>query len=317
MNVIGHAMNSIPVILLTGYLGSGKTTLLNHILRSPAYANTDIALIVNEFGRMGIDGQLVDKGQRPLFEINKGSMFCICTKTDFVDALQKITTDIHPDLVLIEATGIAETADLNEFVEEPHLLERLHIQANICVVDADNFTRIAAFLRAARRQVEWADGLVINKIDKVTPRDLVKLHDLLRTMNPSAPCVEARHGHIPPEFIDSLSHQNRSGDYAQEPPEAIVSASFQKNRPIDRQRFDTAINTLGDRLLRLKGNITFDTLDDEPRFVEFIGGRLNELPAIDNLPARTAFTAIAYNIEQQQLVRTFGDCWAERTATSS
>ena len=138
-------MTPIPVILLTGYLGAGKTTLLNHLLAQPEVAEKKLVLIINEFGQLGVDGQLLQPGSYTRYEINKGSLFCICTKVDFIKALQEISRSIHPDLVLIEATGIAQTGDIEAFMSEPVVKDKFAIQANVCVVDALNFIKVVPF----------------------------------------------------------------------------------------------------------------------------------------------------------------------------
>ena len=114
-------MNGIPLLLLTGYLGAGKTTLLNHLLARPSIRGKNVSLIINEFGELGVDGRLVDSGARPLYELNKGSLFCVCIRTDFLDVLETIVNGGKPDLVLVEATGVAEPRDIESMLDEPHL----------------------------------------------------------------------------------------------------------------------------------------------------------------------------------------------------
>jgi G3E family GTPase len=88
----------IPVIIFTGYLGAGKTTSLNTLLNTDWVKSKNIALIINEFGSVGVDGKLVEPGNYAKYEINRGSIFCICTKTDFV----KYMTDISENIKLIK-----------------------------------------------------------------------------------------------------------------------------------------------------------------------------------------------------------------------
>ena len=83
-------MKAIDVYILTGYLGAGKTTTLNRLIGAERFAGKKLALIINEFGKMGVDGQLLLPGDYTKYEINKGSIFCICTKTDFLKALDSI-----------------------------------------------------------------------------------------------------------------------------------------------------------------------------------------------------------------------------------
>ncbi len=158
-------MKTIPVYLLTGYLGSGKTTLLNHLLSDPQLAGQRIALIVNEFGALGVDGQLVSGADGQVFELSRGSLFCACIRTDFARALEQIADDVQPDLVLAEATGVAATSDLVGFFDMAHGQSRFRVQANVCIVDSLNFTKVLPYLKAASAQVVSADGIVINKSD--------------------------------------------------------------------------------------------------------------------------------------------------------
>ena len=91
----------IPIFLLTGTPGAGKTTLLNHLLKQPVFQSGSTCLVINEFGQIGVDGALVEAGDRPMFEINKGSLFCVCVKTDFIKTLKAIaeTARLKPEEV--------------------------------------------------------------------------------------------------------------------------------------------------------------------------------------------------------------------------
>ena len=97
----------IDVWLLTGYLGAGKTTMLNNLLGAEMFKGKRVALVINEFGQLGIDGALVRPGEWTKFELNKGSLFCACIKVDTVK-VSGIAFDIKPDVVIIEATGLAK-----------------------------------------------------------------------------------------------------------------------------------------------------------------------------------------------------------------
>jgi G3E family GTPase len=295
----------IPVLMLTGYLGAGKTTLLNHLLALPGIRDRRLALIINEFGPLGIDGKLVAPGRYAKFELNKGSVFCICIKTDFIRTLETIARDVGPELVIVEATGVADPCDLSQLMDTPLLAERFRVGANVCLVDAAGFTAVAAFLRTAPRQVQWADGLVINKSDLVTPHDIDVLQGVLRSLNPAAPHVVVSQGRVPEAFLDSLQHRERRGTVAVEPLEGLVSASFQTEALVDEQRFFAAIAALGGGLLRLKGTVCFR---ERTRFVEVVNGRVTEKEPPAALP-RTAFTAIGWQCSREHLQATFGSCW--------
>lgn len=288
----------MPVLLLTGYLGAGKTTSLNHLLGLPGIRDRRVALIINEFGPLGVDGKLVAPGPHPVFELNRGSVFCICIKTDFLKTLDEIARQVRPDLVIVEATGVADPCDLTQLLGEPRLAATFGLQANVCLVDAVSFTQVAAFLRTAVRQVQWADGVVINKTDQVTGEDLKVLHGVLDGINREAPRVETAFGRIPESFLNGLRAMPRAGMAPDRPPEGLVAVSFDDPRCVAMDAFKEVVSGLEGRLLRLKGNLC--PAEGTPVFVEVVNGRMSQRAAVAGL-SRTAFTAIGWQISKDEL----------------
>lgn len=306
---------SIPVILLTGFLGSGKTTLLNHLLRQPAWLERHPALVINEFGSLGVDGHLVASGDLPKYEVNAGSVFCACTQAQVLAALGQIAGDRRTGLVLIEATGVAETGDLEAYFDQPTLFGQFAIRANVCVVDALNFAQVAAHLSSVQHQVRHADGLVINKVDLVVPEQRAQLADLLAGLNPRAPQCQVAHGAVDAEFLAGLSHR-RVGRAIDEAPAEVVAATIRSDRPLSRLQFEAAVRRLGPRLLRLKGHVDFG---QGSRFVELVGDRMVERAPCPGLPDGTVFSAIGWQIGRDAIVQAFvgGEVACEGTETTS
>lgn len=288
------------MVLVTGFLGAGKTTLLNHLLSLPEFRERELAVVINEFGPIGVDGDLVRPGAYAKYEINKGSLFCICVKTDFLSTLEAIAAT-GPDMVLVEATGVAETRDLLGFVDEPHLRDRFHIEADLCVVDALNFTKVAPNLLAAQSQVRWADGIVLNKCDLVEPADLEKLKTVLASLNPVAPLTAVSFARIPEGFVTSLTHHPCPEPPAQVPPQAIFSASFETQNPVRRTAFLELLEGLRRNILRLKGQVDFG---DGAVFVELVNDVLMEKPAVGDRPG-TRIVVVAWNMRQAELEAAF------------
>lgn len=295
---------SIPVVLLTGYLGAGKTTVLNRLLAEPWVRACNPALVINEFGKLGVDGKLVDGGRARTYEINKGSLFCTCTQHQFVQAMGEIASVVKPGLVLIESTGIAETRNLEGSLAVPALISAFRLQANLCVVDALNFVKVAAFLGIAAAQVRWADGLLVTKGDQAPDGDVVRLCDVLRGLNPLAPVCVAPFGEGVGAFVRGLAHVERGGGPLDGPPDGIVAVAVESDAEFDRLRFLDTVAALGPRLLRLKGNVNF--ADVGPRFVEVVHGRLTECGAKPGFATRTAFTAIGWRVSPGELRDAFG-----------
>lgn len=291
------------IVLITGYLGAGKTTLLRQMLQWPEIAARQPALVINEFGQQGVDGRWFDDSGLDLFEINRGSLFCVCTKTDLLEAFTTIARAGAPRLVLVEASGVAETRDIESLLEEPGLAQRFRVRANLCVVDAAHFTQVAAMLQAARYQVAAADALIINKTDLVNPASLETLSQLLAHINPRATQVPARQASVEPTLLDQLSHRRVWDALATARPESIFAATLRTNRRVDRQDWLASVHRLGDRLLRLKGHVQFAD-QDGLQFVEAVFGQVSCGPPL--VPsAGTAFTAIAFGISKSELHEAF------------
>lgn len=301
-------MNPIDVWLLTGYLGAGKTTALNHLLSQPPLADQRLALVINEFGDLGVDAARLGPDKPPTFQINKGSVLCVCTKTEFVKVLRTLAEQIQPEAVWIEATGVADPTDLAGYLDQPGLEGRFGLRANLCLVDAARFTKVAGFLRSAVEQVRRADGIAINKIDTVSPGQVHQLRDVVGQINPHAPICTVAHGRIEPDFLDGLRHRAGPSEPAAGPPVEIRAETFATEAVVNRRAFAEAIAALGDSLLRLKGHVRFE---DGLAFVECVGPDCTESPALPTADAgRTAFTAIAFRVAPAEVRSRFEACWA-------
>jgi G3E family GTPase len=289
-------MSGIPVTLLTGYLGSGKTSMLNHLLRHKPLVSQQVAVIVNEFGSLGIDGLLLQQRELPLFELTRGSLFCECCKSELTKLLKQIADQVSPELVLAEATGVAETADLYDVLSGPQIAGQFRLQANVCLVDSLNFTKVLPYLTAAATQVTSADGIVVNKSELLDEDGLTRLKSLLRQLNPQAPIVTTSHGLVEWEFIQGLASQPPQAGLTSQPPLNVVTWSTEC-RNLDEAILRDAIQALGDRLLRLKGVVD---LGQGLQLVESVFGAFS-LTALPHPPSRVGLTAIGCNISRDEL----------------
>ncbi|MBN2513618.1 MAG: GTP-binding protein [Sedimentisphaerales bacterium] len=300
----------IDVWILGGYLGAGKTTALNELLCGGPIAQANPALIINEFGKIGVDGALVHRRELTRFEINKGSLFCICTKTDFLKALSDIAGSGKHQAVLIEATGIAEPVDIENFLTEGPHAGYFRLRGNLCVVDAAHFTQVAAYLKPAVSQVCWADGMIINKCDLVDAQQLKMLRTVLETMNLRAPVMETAFGKIKPTFLNLITHRCHSENLVSCAPEQIFAVSFSTNQAVSEEKFFNVLEKMKSSILRLKGNVAFDS---GPVFVEVVCQSVNRRPVIQDIStqnnAATAFTVIVWNTDKDFLCRQFEECW--------
>ena len=126
------------VYLITGFLGSGKTTFLNRIINAFP-KDRQLMILMNEFGDLGVDGALVEGDDLDMLEISKGSIFCVCVKTDFIKGLMDIARNKQPDVLLIEATGVANPTDLKKDLQFSIFKDQFQLKEQFCLIDAGQF----------------------------------------------------------------------------------------------------------------------------------------------------------------------------------
>src|SRR5271157_5906716 len=198
----------IPVTLLTGFLGSGKTTVLNHVLKEPGMAAT--AVIVNEFGEIGIDHLLVERSSEDVVLLNSGCL-CCTVRSDIVDTL----TDLFVDRVkgkvpfftrvAIETTGLADPAPiLHTLMTEPIVAARYMLDGVVATVDAVNGAGTLDRQPEAVKQAAVADRLLLTKTDLADPGTAAALKAPLAALIKSAPVLSVANGTVDPALLFNL-----------------------------------------------------------------------------------------------------------------
>ncbi|WP_428534953.1 CobW family GTP-binding protein [Rhodopila sp.] len=188
-----------PVTVLTGFLGAGKTTLLNHLLRQPQMARA--AVMVNEFGDIGLDHLLVEKLDDTIVLLNAGCL-CCTLRGDLARVLRQMLPRARRDeigRIVIETTGLADPAPiLATLTTDPVAAAAYRLDGIVTVIDAANGTTHLDGHEEAVLQVAIADRIVISKADLA---DATELRHRLRVLNPGAPIAEAAHGRVDAAFI--------------------------------------------------------------------------------------------------------------------
>src|ERR671936_3217469 len=166
-----------PITVITGALGSGKTTLLRHLLDS---VPQKIAILMNEFGEIAIDSQIIEGKNIRIAELGGG---CVCCSLlgEFEAAVVEVIEKVVPEMIIVETTGLAEPEALVFNIQEA--LPECRLDGVVSVIDADMLVRFQELGHTTRLQIEGADILLLNKIDLITPQQIEPLETKLREIN--------------------------------------------------------------------------------------------------------------------------------------
>ncbi len=316
----------IPVTVLTGYLGAGKTTLLNRILTGEH--GKRYAVIVNEFGELGIDNDLVVDTDEEVFEMNNG---CICctVRGDLIRIVAGLMRRKDKfDGIIIETTGLADPSPVAQtFFMDEGVKQNTTLDAIVTVVDAKHLLARLADSHEAEEQVAFADVIVLNKVDLVTPEELDAVEARIRTINSRARLHRTTKADLPvAEVLDrgafdlarilELEPGFLSGEDDHEHDDAVSSVSLTVERPLDRNRFQQWIGTVlaerGQDLLRTKGILHFKGDDDRFAFqaVHMIADGDHIGPWKDGDPRVSRLVLIGRNLNRPEFRRGFEACAA-------
>jgi G3E family GTPase len=336
--------DKIPVTVLTGYLGAGKTTLLNRILSEPH--GQKYAVIVNEFGEIGIDNELVVGADEEVFEMNNG---CICCTVRgdlirIIDGLMRRKGKF--DAIIVETTGLADPAPVAQtFFVDDAVGQKAKLDAVVTVADAKWLKDRLRDAPEAKNQIAFADVILLNKTDLVAEADLREVEARIRGINPYAKIHKTERCAVPllevlgrnafdldrildiePEFlaVDGHGHDHdhdHAHDHAHDHnglkhyhDEEMQSLALKTDKPLDPDKFFPWVQDLvakeGPNILRSKGILAFK--DDPDRFV-FQGVHMildgdHQRPWKDAEPRESRIVFIGRNLPAERIREGFASC---------
>ncbi len=264
----------VPILLVTGFLGAGKTTVVNHML---AHAEgRRIAAVVNDFGAINIDAELIAGASDGVVSLANG---CICCSLEG-DLLRTLAAILRrsprPEAIVIETSGVADPADIVRNLMDPVIWREAPLETVLCVVDA---TAPAAALDDALlvSQIRSADIVALSKVDLADSAGRELIRQAVTAIKPAAVLVDARHGQVPPAllFPADPGHAAAPRDPGRRHPtmDRFETLSWVSHQPVSLARLQRAIGQLAPRLARAKGLFETDEQPGRQMLFQLAGGR--------------------------------------------
>jgi G3E family GTPase len=301
----------IKLFLLSGFLGAGKTTFLKSALEQ--LSNHKIGIIMNEFGRVSIDGPILDSEEVTLIELNRGSIFCSCLKLSFIRALNEMAV-FDLDYVFVESSGLADPSNIAEIlevveIESPGIYD---YAGTICIVDAMNFMDQIEDIVTLKRQIECADIAIINKVDRISEEALPEIEALIRIIQPKIRVMHSAYFKLNFDFIekgiDQIFVPGLRDSYNTEdnkPKTILISFST----PFAKIKLTRFLEAVSDSAYRIKGFVDIE----EGRFQVDVVGRTIDYLETEKLLETS--TLVVLSRIGPQIIRVVDQMWKAEIGT--
>lgn len=322
--------NKIPVYIITGFLGSGKTTFLNKLIKNAD--DKRIVVIENEIGKVNIDGALIIDSVDDVIELTAGCLCCNLNEKLYNVLNGLVERRDEFDILVIETTGIADPAGVVEtFWIDGFMEKNFSVMSTICLADAQNMRTSIEITEEARRQIAFANIVLLNKIDEVAVDDLESLSNLIEDINPGVIIYKGNFGQFP--YSDILSLQANSKSNVQAKIESLNKSYIHKHKgintftltydlPFDFKRLRHTLLLLiqvnKSQIYRIKGFVNVPDMENRILIQSvYQSYRVEEgAPWLENEKRESKLVFIGNEVAKESIERMFKQCLIKPTLTN-
>lgn len=300
-------MKKTKLYLLSGFLGAGKTTFLNNILDT--LSEKRVGVIMNEFGKIGIDGQVIQKEDIEMVEINRGSIFCSCLKISFVTAMTEMA-DQDLEYLFVESSGLADPSNIGDVLYGLEVTKGdvYDYKGAICLVDGLHFLDQINDIEAVERQLKHCHLIVISKADLIDEEAIRKIRVKIKEINPKADIQIASFGKLDRRILEEdliEGHVLESEDTTNTPENKPKTLNLTFDKDVKEEDLTRFINSISKDSYRIKG---FFKLDNGWNQVDVVNQKIDYKP-IDEVKNKSQLVIISKI--GPQIIRGIVDNWKD------